>query len=139
MGAVFNTPGTMMIIGLLGNTFTASFSKTAKNKQLIADLDPNSGMSSYDFCKKYGLIATGKGSASINAHWKTWLHHFDANGGDQVRAEMVKALNDAATFEAIEFFPYPDAAFLLSTSPTLNNSGKCSLIVTAETPTYDQL
>ena len=139
MGAIFNTPGTMTIIGLLSNTFTTAFSTTAKNKQLIKDLDPTNGISSYDFCKKYKLLATGKGSASINAHWKVWLDYFDANGGDEVRADMVDALNDTATYEAIEFFPAQTTGFALSTSPTLNTSGKSSLIVTAETPTYDQL
>jgi hypothetical protein len=139
MGAIFNTQGTLAIIDILSTTFTQNFAATATNAGLIHDLDPATGMSSFGFCGKYRLVATGPGAGTINSHFARWLNHFDVNGGNAVRTAMVGALHDTAKYEAIEFFVCPDANFSLTATDYLNSDGMYSLIVTARTPTYDLL
>src|SRR5258705_9035739 len=103
MGAIFNTPGTQQLIGLLSNTFTQNFTATAANAALIHDLDPATGMASFGFCGKYHLVATGTGAGTINSHWATWLAHFDSHGGNPARTAMANALRNPNKYKAIVF------------------------------------
>ena len=143
MGAVFNTPGTRTLIGLLSDKFTEEFTATARDAGLIDDLDPaTSRMDTNGFCGKYHLVATGPGAGTINRHWEVWLNHFDAHGGDLVRSEMAKALRNAVKdkrYNAIEFFAVPDTNFSLSTTDHDNGDGTLSLVVLARTPTWDRM
>ncbi len=140
MGAIFNTPGTQQIINLLSTTFTTNFTTTAANLALIYDLDPDNGMGTYKFCQKYNLVAIGVGARTINLHWEAWLTYFDAHGGNAARKAMVAALGNTAKYQAIEFFPYFDPKTFNVTHKDANfHDGTCSLAVTAQTPTYDNL
>jgi hypothetical protein len=139
MGAIFNTQGTLAIIHILSTKFTQNFSATATDAGLINDLDPATGMSSFGFCGKYRLVATGPGAGTINSHFAKWLNHYDVNGGNAIRTAMVGALRNTAKYSAIEFFVCPDTSFSLHCTDYLNSDGMYSLVVTAKTPTYDLL
>jgi hypothetical protein len=151
MGALFNTPGTLAIIQILSQAFQrTNFQSNRANVDFVNDLG-DLDLSSYEFATMYDLVATGFGSSTVNAHWKKWLDYFDANGGVvatasvpvPIRTKMSDACkNIPIAYSGIEFFAIPAAVFQVSPTSDFadkKNPGQYTLIITVETPTYDQL
>jgi hypothetical protein len=140
MGGLFNTPGTIAIIKILHDAYTRKNFQTLSNDRThVADLLNTTNLSTYDFCVKYRLITD---DPTFNTRWKTWLNYFDNNGGDQIRKDMAAACQDLNTFTGIEFFAIPSQAFAVQQSrqfPDQENANMYTLIVSVETPTYDNL
>jgi hypothetical protein len=149
MGALFNTPGTLAIIQVLSQAFQrAAFQINRANfANDLGDL----GLSSYQFAAIYDLIATGPGSTAVNRHWNKWLDHFDAHGGVvptalvpvPIRTQMSQACqNTPIPYSGIEFFAVPASAFQVQPTSNLadeESPGQYTLVITVQTPTYDQL
>jgi hypothetical protein len=148
MGALFNTPGTLAILHVLNGAYQRdNFATMSGNAQHIADL--TGGLSTYSVCKKYRFIASDH---PVNVNWKKWLDYFDgaaAGGGvtaTQVRQKMAAALQGTTqlTYTAIEFFAVPTPALKgyqvsMTDLPDQENNGEYTLVITAQTPTIDQI
>jgi hypothetical protein len=146
MGGLFNTPGTLAILQVLNVAYQGdNFTTLSGDTGHITDLGtPVGTLSSFNFCRKYRLIPT---DGNVEANWKKWLSYFDgANDvANTTRQSMVTALKDAKC-SGIEFFAVPTASGTTSgfnvTTSQLNDqqhAGMYTLIITAFTPTMDQI
>jgi hypothetical protein len=141
MGAIFNTRGTREILRVLNEAFgNAAFqSNIWNNVALITDLrKPVAELSSYDLCVNYGFVT---GDAGVNDNWRIWLDYFDQHGGQAIRNDIANQLQNNSCI-GIEFFAVPARNWSVRPShplPDQAQPNKHTLIISVETPTYDQL
>jgi hypothetical protein len=140
MGAIFNTDGTKKILNKLNDSFgIAVFQNNIKpNNQLVTDLrKPVAQYSTYSLCVDYGFITDDN---NVNTHWGVWLNYFDKNDGQKIRNDIADAIQNDNDCVGIEFFAVPAATWKVRQSHKLPHQGnKHTLIISVETPTYDQL
>lgn len=147
MGALFNTPKTLLILKFLNNHYTpgAKFNQARANKEYDTLRDFGNYPDSYSCAVKLGLH-----DATVNPRWKKWLDILDGyqppgspNGGWLVRTMMADALDPGQdqSCNGIEFFAVPASSFSVQYPASAvndpNNSNLHTRVIIVQTNTID--
>lgn len=148
MGALFNTPKTLLILKFLNNHYApgTKFNQARANKEYNVLRDFSNFPDSFSCAVKLGLH-----DSTVNPRWKKWLAVLDGHqegfefGGPLVRTMMADALDPTVdpNCNGIEFFAVPSSSFLVhSPAPSVkdpSNPNQHTREIVVETDTIDTM